>query len=31
MWLTYGGIALTSPIGLWLARDWVRKGLQTRH
>lgn len=27
LWFIYGCIAMTSPIGLWLARKWVRKGL----
>jgi MFS family permease len=27
LWLIYGSIAVTSPIGLWLARNWVRQGL----
>jgi hypothetical protein len=27
LWLIYGLIAMTSPIGLWLARDWVQRGL----
>lgn len=27
LWLIYGLIAMTSPIGLWLARGWVRRGL----
>ena len=26
LWLVYGLIAMSSPIGLWLARGWVRKG-----
>jgi hypothetical protein len=29
MWLLYGCLAMTSPIGLWLARHWVRAGLHT--
>lgn len=29
MWLIYGCIAMLSPIGLWLARKWVRAGLHT--
>ncbi|MBI5382137.1 MAG: MFS transporter [Opitutae bacterium] len=29
MWLVYGCIAMTSPIGLWLGRHWVRRGLHT--
>jgi proton-dependent oligopeptide transporter, POT family len=28
LWLIYATIAMTSPIGLWLARGWVRSGLQ---
>ncbi|HRZ38421.1 MAG TPA: MFS transporter [Candidatus Paceibacterota bacterium] len=31
MWLLYGSIAMMSPIGLWLARKWVRAGLRTHH
>jgi proton-dependent oligopeptide transporter, POT family len=27
LWLVYGLIAMTSPIGLWLARGWVQRGL----
>lgn len=27
MWLIYGVIAMTTPIGLWLARRWVMSGL----
>ena len=27
LWFIYGSIAMTSPIGLWLARKWVRSGL----
>jgi MFS family permease len=30
MWFWYGCIAMTSPIGLWLARKWVMKGLHTK-
>ncbi|UCG52595.1 MAG: MFS transporter [Candidatus Latescibacterota bacterium] len=30
MWLIYGFIALTSPVGLILAKNWVRKGLDTK-
>jgi hypothetical protein len=30
MWLIYGCIAMTSPIGLWLARKWVMAGLATK-
>lgn len=29
LWFAYGCIAMTSPIGLWLARNWVRAGLHT--
>jgi MFS family permease len=28
LWLIYGVVAMTSPIGLWLARDWVQRGLR---
>ena len=31
LWLIYGLIAMTSPIGLWLGRHWVRKGLRERN
>jgi MFS family permease len=27
LWLIYGLIAMTSPVGLWLARGWVQRGL----
>ena len=27
LWLIYALIAMTSPIGLWLARGWVYRGL----
>jgi MFS family permease len=27
LWLIYASIAMTSPIGLWLARNWVQRGL----
>ena len=27
LWLVYGTIAIISPIGLWLARGWVERGL----
>ena len=27
MWLIYGFVAMSTPIGLWLARGWVMKGL----
>ncbi len=29
LWFIYGCIALTSPVGLWLARKWVTAGLHT--
>jgi len=29
MWFIYGCIAMLSPIGLWMARNWVMKGLKT--
>ncbi len=29
MWLIYSCIALSSPIGLWLARKWVMAGMHT--
>lgn len=28
MWFVYGCVAMLSPIGLWLARGWVRAGLR---
>lgn len=28
LWFVYGCIALTTPIGLWLARNWVKAGLR---
>jgi len=31
LWGVYGAIALISPIGLWLARDWLKAGLKTSH
>ena len=31
MWLIYGFIAIISPIGLLLARGWMRKGFKTKH
>lgn len=31
MWLIYGGIALVSPVGLFLARKWMMKGFKTKH
>jgi dipeptide/tripeptide permease len=30
LWFIYGCIALSSPVGLWLARKWVRSGLHPR-
>ena len=31
MWLIYGFIAIASPIGLILARKWMKKGFKTKH
>ncbi len=31
MWFIYGLIAIMSPIGLLLARSWMKKGFKTRH
>ncbi|HSA33427.1 MAG TPA: MFS transporter [bacterium] len=31
MWLIYGFIALVSPLGLLLARNWMQKGFKTKH
>lgn len=31
MWLIYGGIAIISPIGLFLAKGWMQKGFKTKH
>jgi proton-dependent oligopeptide transporter, POT family len=31
MWLIYGFIAITSPIGLILSRKWMMKGFKTKH
>jgi len=28
LWIIYACIAMTSPIGLWLGRNWVHRGLQ---
>ena len=28
LWLIYACIAMTSPIGLWLGRNWVHRGLR---
>jgi MFS family permease len=30
MWLIYSFVALSSPVGLWLARKWVMAGLHTK-
>ena len=30
LWLIYGCIGMLSPIGLWLARGWVMKGLHAK-
>jgi MFS family permease len=30
MWFIYGVIALMSPVGLWLARGWMRKGFKVK-
>ena len=31
MWLIYGAIAIISPIGLILAKGWMKKGFKTKH
>jgi dipeptide/tripeptide permease len=31
MWFIYGLIAIASPVGLTLARKWMKKGFQTKH
>jgi proton-dependent oligopeptide transporter, POT family len=31
MWLIYGLIAISSPIGLLLARSWMKKGFKEKH
>ncbi len=31
MWLIYGFIAILTPIGLFLARNWMQKGFKTKH
>ena len=31
MWLIYGFIAIVSPVGLFLARGWMRKGFKVKH
>jgi MFS family permease len=31
MWLIYGAIAIISPIGLLLAKGWMKKGFKTKH
>ncbi len=30
MWILYGCIAMTTPLGLWAARKWVMRGLQMK-
>lgn len=31
MWFIYGLIAIASPIGLWLAQGWMKKGFKVKH
>jgi hypothetical protein len=31
MWLIYGFIAIVSPVGLWLAKGWMKKGFKVKH
>ncbi len=31
MWLIYGFIAMLSPISLWFARGWMKKGFKVKH
>jgi hypothetical protein len=31
MWLIYGFIAIISPIGLLLAKGWMKKGFKVKH
>jgi POT family proton-dependent oligopeptide transporter len=31
MWLIYGFIAIISPVGLFLARGWMKKGFKVKH
>jgi hypothetical protein len=31
MWLIYGLIAIISPIGLVLAKNWMMKGFKVKH
>ncbi|PID61987.1 MAG: MFS transporter [Ignavibacteriae bacterium] len=31
MWFIYGIIAMVSPIGLFLAKSWMKKGFKTKH
>ncbi|MCB9209723.1 MAG: MFS transporter [Ignavibacteriales bacterium] len=31
MWLIYGFIAIISPVGLFLAKGWMKKGFKTKH
>jgi len=31
MWFIYGIIAMMSPVGLFVAQKWMRKGFTVRH
>lgn len=31
MWFIYGLIAIASPVGLWFAKGWMRKGFKVKH
>jgi uncharacterized membrane protein len=31
LWLVYGFIAVVSPIGLLVSRQWMMKGFKTKH
>ena len=31
LWLIYGAIAMVSPVGLLLAKGWMKKGFKTKH
>jgi MFS family permease len=31
MWFIYGLIAIISPVGLWFARGWMKKGFKVKH
>ena len=31
MWLIYGFIAIISPVGLLLAKGWMKKGFKVKH